>query len=380
MRFLKYTLLAVVFTLCTVSAFAQYSFQKGKSTFEIEGVVAGFYNHRFYPDGATNEKKNRFKLRNARLRLDARLYPHWTLKLNMDFSGMAGTFDWNSSDNSTIIDASIKYDSPWNFDVTAGFQRVPFSRNSMTTIFDQAFLNRPTIADGSLFFRRDLGVTLHTRLWEERINIYAGAYNGHGALFPDNDASGNLMYAARADFSWPSRFRYNEIDRVHVPIPMFSVGGSAIYADKKLLTGELGADPGDGYIRNPVGKNLHLGADFAFQWKGFSAQAEWYRGRHDLSNAADPLLNGKPTNYVQSGGWFVGGNYYIKPLKVLVAAKYDEVNINDLVDDDTQQTVWFGVNYLINGTKTMIRSEYRHNLDAARSGKDEMRLGFQQTF
>jgi hypothetical protein len=86
-----------------------------------------------------------------------------------------------------------------------------------------------------------------------------------------------------------------------------------------------------------------------------------------------------------AGGFLVGLNYYAKPLKTLFAVRYDEINPNEIVSDNTKRTVSFAAVYMFKGSLgACLRAEFFHRLKDSRTNvgwkDDEIRLGAQYLF
>lgn len=351
---------------------AQFTLTKGNQVLEVGAAFSTYYNYRFYPTGTTDLKKNRFRLRDAQFRMELRNYPSWEARLDVDFAGLVTDADPDEAPtaNPLLNDAYVVYKAPFGVEFTLGYQKVMFSRGSITPIFRNAFIDRPAMTDGSLFHRRDVGFSANYSFWKQRVRLYTGIFNGLGALSRNNDPSGSLSWTARADISYPARYRYNDIDLLHVPIPMLTLG-TGIYGMKK------GADLilDDEYILAIDGNKIHYGIDLSFQFMGFSAQAEWLHIRSTPNNTLSTLLEGKDTDYIRSGGFLVGCNYFIQPIKTAVSIRYDDLNPNDLRLTDTQRSISFGLIYYVEGQDLSIRTEYHHRLSNWKS--DDLRISMQ---
>ena len=359
-------------------AFGQFSFKKGRSVFELSANFITYYNQRFYPDGTDDLKKNRFRLRDAQLNLEGRINGQFEVKLDIDFASVA---DLNQANNPTsnplVNDAYIQYNAPFSTEIRVGFQKVPYSRNSMVPIIYQPFLTRPTLSDGDLFNRRDVGITWRSTLWNQRINLYAGIYNGTGQILRDNDASGNLEYVSRLDVSWPSRFRYREVDTKHIPIPQFQVGLNGRFSDQQI------ANDLD-YPLFIEGQKLFYGLDAAFQYQGFSAQFEIHQGRYTPNDTNSALLFGQETDYFRAGGWMLSANYHIDRLNTVLAVQYVDLNPQDLVLGDDENTISYALVWLADGWNTAIKIQFMQRLQSELTGQPwkphDLRLGFQYLF
>lgn len=358
MKYLIYSCIVLLYTIPSKSH-GQFTLNKGTQVLEIGAAFSSYYNYRIYPSNNQNFKKNRFRLRDAQLRIEFRNYHSWETRLDIDFAGLLIDPDEDApTANPLVNDAYITYKAPFGVDFTLGYQKVMFSRGSITPIFKNAFIDRPALTDGSIFHRRDLGLTAQYAFWKQRVRLYTGIFNGLGAISRNNDPSGSLSWMGRADISYPARYRYNDIDRLQVPIPMLTLG-TGIYGIQKRENLILD----DQYILGVNGRKIHYGIDASFQYMGLSIQAEWLQARATPRDSMSFLLEAKPTNYVSMGGFLIGLNYYIKPIKTSFSLRYNELNPNDLRLDDEQKSLSFGVIHYLEGQNTALRAEYHHRLN-----------------
>ena len=247
--------LCLLALVCNASQ-AQYTLYKSKSYIEISGFLTSYYNYRFYPSTETDKRKNRFALDYAVFKMDGTVNKIWNYQLQLNAAALA---DPTTSDG-FIMQASAAYNAlKDNLQIELGYDKLPFSRSSMVANTESPFLQRPEIARGGAFSRRDIGTTITYSLLNKKINLYAGAYTGLGpqSLTGENDPSGKLEYIARAEFSYPARYRHAEVDLSHIHIPLVSVGINGRYAEKKSTSGI------DYPILTMDGKKLSYGADFS---------------------------------------------------------------------------------------------------------------------
>ena len=99
----------------------------------------------------------------------------------------------------------------------------------------------------------------------------------------------------------------------------------------------------------------------------------------------DDYLFGLPTDFFRAGGYILAANYYFKSIKSVVAVRFDEMNPNDLVPDNTRQTIGVAYNYCVGGFQDIVwRIEYRHHLEEKATNKPwkphEIRTAFQYRF
>jgi hypothetical protein len=364
---------------------AQLSITNGKNTIDIGGSISTLYNHRFLREGfsfSDDYKKNRFSLRDLQFEIEGRVAHEYEYKLQVDFADVASGA--NDPENPGLMDAWIEY-KKLPIDIKIGYQKLPYSRTSMSSIYRSAYWQRSEMARGEFFSRRDIGVTLSKTLWAQRINLYAGAYTGMGeqSLFDNNDRSGNPEVVGRADFSYPARYRYRDIDEEIVPIPMFSLGVNARYTKKGQTTGE------EYQLKTINGEKRMFGADFAFKYQGFSIIGEIHEAMIiPNKNSGDmKRLYDFKTDRFYAYGSYVSANYHIKPLKSVFSVRYDNFNQNYLSNGiGTIRSIGGGYVYQINGLKSCIKVQYLHTLKPYASLTEDFKFvsqvrgGWQFTF
>jgi len=348
---------------------------KGKKKLEISGVVYTFYNRRFYKEGETNKDKNLFRLRDARIKFIGDLKKKIAFNLDINFAGLESlNTDESATFNPFLNDANITWTAPGDIDLSVGYMGIDYGRSSMASIFTSPFMERPQFTKGDYYNRRDLGVCLTRQFWDKRVRLNAGVYNGLGTPLPDNDKSGNLLYSARADFSYPQKVDYDEADLDHLDKPNFAVGVNGMYSNKQKA-------PDPEYPIYVNGKRMVYGADFQFMYKGLSFQAEINQMRGTPNDTNDVWLNGQNTSYFRSGAWTVSASYYITKAKSLIALRYDDVNLNDIVRGDDRRQLSIAYSYMLNDFKTCFRIQYWKRFNQGLTGEpwnqDQLRVGVQ---
>ncbi|HMI07596.1 MAG TPA: porin [Flavobacterium sp.] len=365
---MKQTLLAIL-SLFAVSSFAQVTLLNGHHVLELSGGVSTYYNNRSLKPGETDRSKDRFKLRDAQIELEGRVGADFEYDFKVDFADMAAQNSTGEIDpeNPGLMEATVTYKGFHFVDIEMGYGKLYYSRSALVPFDFSPYWQRPELTRGSIFSTRDVGITLMKNFWKQRANVYIGAYTGLGelSLSGDNDASGQLEYVGRVDVSYPARYRYREIDDRHSPIPMFSLGLNGRYANKKLPEGEVFPDQATGEYGLKVtdGKRYVYGLDASFQYMGLSAQFEIHQIKQEPQSPNDPLFQNltaeQTKGYVLSGGYIAQLNYFIKPIDLIVSARYEELDLNDLVPGNSQRFSP-AIAYQINGYNAMIKAQYFH--------------------
>lgn len=377
----------------TIHVEAQLSITNGQHVLEITGMVSSYYNMRSLKPGEDDHKKDRFRLRDAQLQLEGRIGNTWEYELQMDFADQASNANGADFDpeNPGLMDAYVVYKGLHFLEIQAGYGKLFYSRNSLVPFQYSAYWQRAELTRGSIFSQRDAGVTLMKDAWNQRIRAYVGVYTGLGelSLNGDNDASGQPEYAARLEFSYPSRLRYREIDANLSPVPLFSIGINGRYANKVLPDGESFPVNAQGEYGMKVldGKKYVYGFDAAFQYQGFSAQFEMHQVKGIPTHPDDPLLQNLPSaqtkGYFLAGGYVAQANYFIKPWHTVVSARYEELDLSDLVPGNSQRFSP-AIAYQIDGFDAMVKFQYfrifkEESIDPLK-WDEQFRLGLQLTF
>ena len=390
---MKPILLATAVFLFLGKTNAQVTISNGKHIIEISGSISTYYNNRQLKFGEEDKNKNRFKLRDAQLDIEGRVGSDYEYNLKLDFADMAANNSGVEIDpeNPGLMEATIKYKGFQFLDVEMGYGKVYYSRSSMNPFNYSPYWQRAELVRGSIFSRRDVGATLMKNFWKQRANIYIGAYTGLGelSLTGDNDPSGQLEYIGRFDIAYPSRYRYREIDDRVTPIPMFSLGLNGRFMNKKLPAGEDFPTNalGEYGIKVIDGKRYVYGLDASFQYMGFSGQFEIHQVRSEPQNENNPLFQNftsqQTKGYVLSGGYIAQANYFIKNIKTIVSARYEELDLNDLVKGRSERFST-AIAYQMNGYNAMIKFQYfniikEESIDPLK-WDEQFRLGMQFQF
>ena len=386
---------AVVAVFACIPSHAQFVMQSGDNTVQISGLTGIFYQDRFLKPGLDNFKNNEFSLRNLQLELDVKHKKDWRFKFKVDFAKIlantGGNFD---PENPGISNVYVEYRAlPVKFKL--GFDKLPYSQGSINDVFSTPFWSRGILTSGAMFSRRDLGLTLHYPMLNDRINLYGGVYSGLGEnvlTLPDADPSGQPEYVGRIDFSYPTKNAYTEVDMDNTPTPIFRAGLNGRYTNKTVngpTAAKFPADSNDAYFLRLVnGKKLIYGFDACAMYRGFSAQIEYHIINIQPSNPNDRLFMGTTPAFnggkVNAGGLLARVYYNSKPLKSTLSLQYENINVNDLITGN-QQWLSVGYAYLVNGYNSVFKVHYYRPLQEdvnqnALKYTGQVRVGYQYQF
>jgi hypothetical protein len=381
----KIIVLFVFFCLHFGIGKAQFSLRNGYSHLEFSGSVSSFYNYRNIKTGQTDQSRNRFAIRDAQFQVEYRYKKQWEAKFQFDLADLVT--NGNDPENPGILDAWVKYNGLKFVSLWMGYGLVPYSRSNFHGFSNTPYWSRAEIAKGTFFSSRDVGFMLQSSLLNQCLNVFAGVYTGLGELSIKgiNDASGKLEYIGRIDYSFPARYRYEDIDFKHTPTPLFTIGFNGRYANKELPQGTFfpGGSTSDFNVKVYNGKRFVYGGDFAFQWKGFSLVSELHQLKITPKDSLAAELKGLPLSktkgYFLSGGWYVQASYHFKKINSTFSSRLEEFDVNDL-NKGNSRIVSLAYAYKFKKTGSMIKLQFWHYLNEEPGFEsnwvDQIRLGF----
>ena len=359
------------------------------------------------------DEASSFNLRTARLYFMGHLF-------NPDFKyyiQLAGETAENAQAPGAVamLDAYVMSTHISWLNAQLGQQKVYFNRSQINSTAAMEFARRALVMDAftaSGINRRDVGITIMNDEEIYPVNYYFGVFNGVGPLVnrfvqfssseptagcPGGQTSGNpfpspagcpanqrnlnadfrsglnqLMYAARLQANIMGRAGYGEGDIAYSETPQMVVGGGYAYnpaINTSTDNAFVGIDLANLSVRRALalygnGRILGQGVvdfstwtlDYAFKYRGFSLQAEYWFRNIDRHNKGLPCLqtNGvggpctafAPGQLGNSTGWYVQSGYYLIPRKFEVAARYawwdpDTNSGGDLIKETDVSLNWF---------------------------------------
>ncbi len=370
-----------------------------------------------YRAARSGEQASTFNLRTARLYFMGHLFnPDFKYYIqlagetaeNAQAPGALSVFDMNVT--STHI--------PW-LNVQVGQYKVYFNRSQINSTASMQFANRALAMDAFTangLNRRDVGITIMNDEEVYPVTYYLGVFNGSGPLVnrfaqfsseeptvgcPGGQTGGNpfpspagcpvnqrslnanlrsnvsqLMYVARLQANLMGRAGYGEGDMAYSETPQMVVGGAYAYnpsVDTSTNNAFVGIDLANLSVRRQLaalgnGRMLGQGVvdfstwtlDYAFKYRGFSLQAEyWFRNviRHNkelpcmqTAVVGGPCTVFAPGQFGNTTGWYVQSGYYLIPRKVEVAARYAWWDPDTRSGGDLIKEVDLSLNWFLGGT------------------------------
>jgi len=374
---------------------------------ELLGVFGDYRANRSTNDVST------FNLRTARLYFMGHLFSP-DLKFYVQIAGETAE-NAQAPGAVTMLDAYVLSTHLSWLNAQVGQHKVYFNRSQVNSTAAMEFASRSFASDAftaSGLNRRDIGITIMNDEEVYPVNYYFGVFNGEGPLVnrfaqfsseeatvgcPGGQTGGNpfpspagcpantrglnanlrtsinqLMYTARLQWNILGQAGYGEGDIAYSETPQMVVGGGYAYnpgLNTSTDNSFVGIDLANLNLRRSLalsgnGRILGQGIvdfstwtlDYAFKYRGFSLQAEyWFRNitRHNkgLPCLQTAVLGGPctafaPGQFGNATGWSVQSGYYLIPRKLEVAARYaywdpDTRSASDLIKEVNVSLNWF---------------------------------------
>jgi len=374
---------------------------------ELLGVFGDYRANRTTNDAST------FNLRIARLYFMGHLFSP-DLKFYVQLAGETAE-NAQAPGAVTMLDAYVLSTHLSWLNVQVGQQKVYFNRSQVNSTAAMQFANRSLASDAftaSGLNRRDIGITIMNDEEVYPVNYYFGVFNGEGPLVnrfaqfsseeptegcPGGQTSGNpfpspagcpangrnlnanlrtsinqLMYTARLQWNILGQAGYGEGDIAYSEAPQMVAGGGYAYnpgLNTSTDNSFIGIDLANLNLRRSLaltgnGRMLGQGVvdfststlDYAFKYRGFSLQAEYWFRNIDRHNKGLPCLRTAvqggpctafaPGQFGNATGWSVQSGYYLIPRKLEVAARYaywdpDTRSASDLIKEVDVSLNWF---------------------------------------
>lgn len=264
-----------------------------------------FYYYNESGTDADGKGKNNFDIDKAKLRVKGTLYKYFGFKLSGDFA----------KEYAELLDAYVKYNYPSDFEIRIGQFYYPYGleRLLMPSEF-YPFLERTTITKG-ITFKRDRGIGIESDLFNDRLHLETGVFNGTGANKPNDDD--NFDIAARITVT-PIRY-----DKVHVLLGASAAIGQVVGtndSDIKLKT-ETNSDNNYFDVDIPTNRSYDRGR--------FSSGATFIFGPAAI-NGELMMANYKFDNTVDVTGGYVTASYMLT--KERISTKKGSILYQDVIN------------------------------------------------
>ena len=326
------------------------------------------------------DDQSNFEARRLRMKIGGTGFQPWIqYYFEVDLQPSRDVDDSSSSASARVIDWRLDL-AKWDWGgIRLGQWKVDLNRERVDSSGRQQFVER-SIANRVFTIDRQIGVQLRGHLFEDTpadMRYFAGVFNGEGRGV--NNTDDNLMYMGRLQWNFLGRdlgFRQTDVEFTDQPTGSLAIAG-ATHTGSCTRWSSSGCGNLDGFERpaNAASDQYDISQvvqEFAFKYRGFSAQQEYHRKRiRDRVNGTRSELTG---GYAQAGYFFHTLFPAVpEPLELAVRyAKVEEPSAMNLMSDNEREEFTIGANWFFNGHNSKITLDYSHlTLDDGYLGLDE---------
>lgn len=344
----------------------------------IDGRIQARYSWQENDDPKDN--RSEFSLHRVRLGVGGYAFPNVTYKVELDAvpdtkqketitvpdpaTGATATAkgDVQSASKITIKDVKATFWAIEHAPVTIGHFKVPFSRQQLASSLTHQMVNRAEVSETTGEAQgRDVGVMIGDYAGKAMFEYAVGAFNGtRTSNLNDN---GSFLWAARLATNPLGEFGYDETNlekaNLKVSLGLNAMGTTATAAGTNNKLDFAGAsDDRDTDV-------LKYGADFGVRFLGIaSIFAEYIAAKYEP----------KGSDEFDANGWYVQGGVFVLPQQLELAARFEQYDPNDGVDntaDITWTTVGFNYYFYKHDLKFQANYVMRGEDDDPVSGEDK---------
>lgn len=286
---------------------------------------------------ADGQSKPSFRIRRAKTSLEGWFWKkELTFELQLSWAGPEA----GASTQTPLEDATLTWDASrkGKFKITIGQLKVPLGRQEMTSSGRLQFADR-SLLNGEFTRGRDVGVQFSGRLADEKVEYFAGVFNGNAASRNSNDNT-KLQYNARISFEPLGKVAFSEGAFEAWDKPLFAI---AAQFENNDLSGATNLTDLNTTI---------LGGDLVYKYKGFSVFAEYFHRKRkpEAVSGTSSATSGPATlssGSFNSNGYHVQAGYFLKRDKVEVAFRYATWDPSSKVASNDLRETGGAINYYI---------------------------------
>jgi len=315
----------------------------------------------FNADNQTN-----FEARRLRMKIGGHGFQPWLrYYFEVDLQPSRDVDDSASSSSARVIDWRLDI-AKWDWlNVRVGQWKIDLNRERVDSSGRQQFVER-SLANRVFTMDRQVGIQVRGHLFQDTpadMRYYAGVFNGEGKSV--NNPDDNLMYMGRLQWNFLGRdlsWRQTDVEFTEKPTGSLAIAG---FTNTGACTrwSSSGCGNLDGFERPATAAPdqydiEQVVQEFAFKYRGFSAQQEFHRKRiEDQVTGAKTELTG---GYAQAGYFF----HYLmpefpRPLELAMRYAYvDEPNRVDPMLENTREELTIGANWFFAGHNNKLTLDY----------------------
>ncbi len=317
------------------------------------------------------QSKPSFRIRRAKTALEGWFWKkELTFEVQLSWAGPEA----GASTLTPLEDARLTWDASkkGSFKVSIGQFKVPLGRQEMTSSGKLQFADR-SLLNAEFTRGRDVGIQVHGRVSNNKVEYFAGVFNGNSASRTTNDNT-KLQYNARVSFEPLGKVAYSESAFEAWDKPLFAV---AVQFESNDLSGAT----------NLTDLNTTIfGGDLVYKYKGFSLFAEYFN-----RNRKPEALSGTSSNSsgaatrssgsFHSNGYNVQAGCFLKKDKIEIAARFAGYDPSDRTPSNNRRETGGVLNYFILKHALKVVADFRAlRDDLVKQTDKELRIQAQFTF
>ena len=346
-----------------------FTFQTPDDKFKLSigGRLQARYTFTDLEDNSAKSDSSEWRVRRMKMWMKGHAYTKdLTYKLQANFV--------DGGSEKLLEDAYLNYRFLDELQLLAGQDKVPFTRQELTSSGAQQFVDRSNATD-TFKPGRDIGAMLHGKIEKGLVEYAFGWYGGAGQS--KTRSTNDNAIAARVELNPFGYLKKSEADLEMTEKPLLSIG--ADYYRNTFTKGESNntsfygkwLEKGALFATNEKMEVNTASADIAFKWLGASAQAEYFWAQADGAVAA------KTTQRAQ--GFYAQAGYFIIPKHLEAAVRYSYVDPNRDATQDLHTETQGAVSYYFSKHNLKLQADVTnmHQQYAAKSNTDDMQYRLQ---
>jgi hypothetical protein len=228
-------------------------------------------------------------------------------------------------------------------ELTAGQLRIPFTAQNRSPNSAQVFPRR-SAPNNVFLFGTDLGGLLSFSIFEERLELSGGVFNGTGRAAGESNERGAL-YAGRFDINPLGGFDFKDTDLERGKF-RFGVGGGILYFPSRVFDSA-------GQATESRARDLRMSGSVRMAVKGFSLQAEVFRRQRTDSLSSLPEI---------ATGAYAQSSVYVPVYRMLglaPAGRFGWTALDQSFDPRTTYHAEGGLAIYLGNEKTQVRDMFK---------------------
>ncbi|MCI5107648.1 MAG: OprO/OprP family phosphate-selective porin [Pseudomonadales bacterium] len=310
--------------------------------------------------------QHNFEARRLRMKIGGHGFQDWLrYYFEVDLLPSRDVDDSSAAASARVIDWRIDL-AKWDWgSIRLGQWKVDLNRERVDSSGRQQFVER-SIANRVFTMDRQIGIQLRGHLFQDTpadMRYFAGVFNGEGRGV--NNADDNMMYMGRLQWNFLGRdlsFRQTDVEYTDLPTGSLALAGFT-HTGSCTRWSSSGCGNLDGFDRPadaaPDQYDINqLVQEFAFKYRGFSAQQEYHRKR--IRDRVSGLRSELTGGYMQAGYFF----HHLLPavpeaLELAVRYAYvDEPNAVDLSLENNREELTIGANWFFAGHNNKLTLDF----------------------